>query len=192
MPRHLDQRSSFWNLFRVAVWLCAAMVVGLAVAFAVYRLPGLFGPVSPSGVEVETVAAGQGKSPTSEDVVLINYKGMLADGKVFDEGKQVPMAVDGVITGFAQALKQMQRGGKYKVLIPSELGYGNEATGPIPANSDLTFEVELLDFKSKAEIEQQRRLLQQDQSLQQQQGRAQGAAGQISQGASPPEMPPQQ
>jgi FKBP-type peptidyl-prolyl cis-trans isomerase FkpA len=134
-------------------------------------------------VKVEAIVEGNGESPTRDDVVLINYKGMLTSGKVFDEGKQVPLAVDGVVPGFTQALEQMQRGGKYKVTIPSSLGYGSEANGPIPANSDLTFEVELLDFKSKAEIEEQQRIMQQ---LQQMQGGAPGAPGQMPPGAMPP------
>ena len=64
----------------------------------------------------------------------------------------------------------MQRGGKYKVEIPSELAYGEKAVGDIPANTDLTFEIELLDFKSRAEIEQQQRIMQQLQQMQAQQG----------------------
>ena len=155
----------------------------LGVVAALLIAGGIAWAAMPSGVKVATVVAGQGMSPTSEDVVLINYKGMLTSGKVFDEGKQVPLAVDGVVPGFTQALEQMQRGGKYKVTIPSDLGYGSEASGPIPANSDLIFEVELLDFKSKAEIEEQQRIMQQ---LQQMQGGAPGAPGQMPPGAMPP------
>jgi FKBP-type peptidyl-prolyl cis-trans isomerase FkpA len=161
----------------------------LGIAAALLIAGGIAWAAMPVGVKVETVVAGQGTSPTRDDVALINYKGMLADGKVFDEGKQVPLAVDGVVPGFTQALEQMQRGGKYKVTIPSELGYGSEANGPIPANSDLTFEVELLDFKSKAEIEEQQRIMQQLQQMQQQ-GGAPGAPGQMPPGMAPP-MPPQ-
>ncbi len=143
----------------------------------------------PAGVKVETIKAGEGLSPTRDDVALINYKGTLTDGKVFDEGKQVPLPVDGVIPGFTQALEQMQRGGKYRVSIPSELGYGGEQAGEIPPNSDLIFEIELLDFRSKAEIEQQQRIMQQLQQMQQQQG---GAPGAMPPGALPPgEVPPQ-
>ena len=159
----------------------------LGVAAALLIAGGIAWAAMPSAVKVETVLAGQGTSPTREDVVLINYKGMLADGKVFDQGKQVPLAVDGVVPGFTQALEQMQRGGKYKIMIPSELGYGSEVNGPIPANSELIFEVELLDFKSKAEIEEQQRIMQQ---LQQLQGGAPGAPGQMPPGAMPP-APPQ-
>jgi FKBP-type peptidyl-prolyl cis-trans isomerase FkpA len=75
----------------------------------------------------------------------------------------------------------MQRGGKYKLIIPAAMAYGaqeqkNQSTGEvaIPANSDLVFDVELLDFRNQAEIEQQRRAIQQ---MQQQLGGARGGAG---------------
>ena len=50
-------------------------------------------------------------------------------------------------------LKRMQVGGKYVLRIPSELGYGAEERGPIPANSDLTFDIEVLDLKTEAEVQ---------------------------------------
>lgn len=139
----------------------------LGVAAAALAAAGLAWATLPGTVDVETIKAGTGASPTLEDVVLINYKGMLKDGKVFDEGKQVPNAVAEFVPGFTKALLRMQRGGKYKVEIPAALGYGDKANGPIPANSDLTFEVELLDFKNRAELEAQMRMMQQLQAAQQ-------------------------
>jgi FKBP-type peptidyl-prolyl cis-trans isomerase FkpA len=92
------------------------------------------------------------------------------------------MPVEGVIPGFSQGLQKMQRGGKYRIEIPAAMAYGaseqkNQATGEvvIPANSDLVFEVELLDFKNAAEIEQQRQMIQQMQ--QQMQGAPHGGPG---------------
>ncbi len=158
--------------------------VGVAAALLVAG--GIAWAAMPSSVKVETLVEGQGLSPTKDDVALINYKGMLTDGKVFDEGKQVPLAVDESIPGFTQALEQMQRGGKYKISIPAALGYGDKQAGEIPPNSDLVFKVELLDFKSKAEIEQQPRLMQQLQQMQQQ-GGAPGAPGAMPPGAVPPQ-----
>ena len=128
---------------------------------------------------VEVLKAGIGASPTIADVAMINYKGMLPDGKVFDEGKQAVLPLEGVIPGFTKALEQMQRGGKYKVFIPAKLAYGDRQAGEIPPNTDLTFEIELIDFKSRAEIEQQQRMMQQLQEMQaqqeQQKGKGQGA-----------------
>jgi FKBP-type peptidyl-prolyl cis-trans isomerase FkpA len=162
----------------------------LGVAAVLLVAGGIAWAAMPATVKVETIEAGKGLSPTRDDVALINYKGMLADGKVFDEGKQVPLAVSEVIPGFTQALEQMQRGGKYRIMIPSALGYGNEQAGEIPPGSDLTFEVELLDFKSKAEIEQQQRIMQQLQQMQQMQGGAPGAGGELPPGMMP-SAPPQ-
>ena len=77
----------------------------------------------------------------------MNYKGMLtADGSKFDEGEGAEFKVGGVIPGFAQGLQLMQSGGSYRLCIPSKLGYGEAGTGPIPANADLVFEVDLLSF----------------------------------------------
>ncbi len=140
----------------------------------------------PPHVKVETLKAGTGASPTEADVALINYTGKLPSGKVFDSANGAVLPLQGVIPGFTQALGQMQKGGKYKVHIPSELGYGDKVAGPIPANSDLDFDIELVDFKSRAEIEQQQRLMQQ---LQQMQGGAPGAA-QGAPGAAPPPPEP--
>jgi FKBP-type peptidyl-prolyl cis-trans isomerase FkpA len=75
--------------------------------------------------------------------------------------------VGGVVPGFSQALLKMKKGGHYIITIPPRLGYGAKATGPIPANSTLTFDVHLRDFKSRAEIEA---MQQQMQMMRQMQG----------------------
>ena len=143
----------------------------IGVAAVALAAGGIAWAAMPPTVDVETIKAGEGASPTRDDVALVNYKGTLANGNVFDEGKQAVFPLAEVVPGFTKALEQMQRGGKYKVLIPAELGYGDKDVGDIPAGSDLTFEIELLDFKSRAEIEQQQRIMQQ---LQQMQGGAPG------------------
>lgn len=158
----------------------------LGVAAAALAAGGLAFATMPRGVEVETIKEGTGAMPTTTDVVQINYKGSLENGKVFDQGERAVFPVDGVIPGFTQALVKMKKGGKYKVEIPAELAYGpqeqrNPQTGTveIPANSNLVFEIELIDFKSRAEVEAQMRAMQ---MMQQQ---MQGGAG-----APPP--PPKQ
>ena len=145
------------------LWL-GVLLVALCSAGLVYAS-------LPKSVDVVTVKPGTGVSPTLEDVVLINYKGTLAsNGKVFDEQQQAANAVAEFVPGFTKALLKMQRGGKYKIHIPAALAYGAKAQGPIPANADLNFEVELLDFKNRAELEAQMRQMQQMQQ-------AQGGAG---------------
>lgn len=153
----------------------------IGVAAIALAAGGIAYAALPPSVSIETLTKGEGPSPTKADVALVNYKGMFADGKVFDQGERAVLPLGEVVPGFTRALEQMQKGGKYKIVIPSELGYGEKGTGPIPPNTDLTFEVELLDFKSRAEIEQQQAIMQQMQQMQMQQGGApQGM---------PPEMP---
>jgi FKBP-type peptidyl-prolyl cis-trans isomerase FkpA len=135
-------------------------------AAAAGAAPAVTPAVPARKVTVTALKAGEGARPTREDYVLVNYKGMLKDGTVFDQNEQMPMAVGSVVPGFADGLVQMQRGGSYRLEIPSELAYGAEGGGPIPPNSDLVFEVTLLDFKTQAEL---------DAMIAQQQGAQQGA-----------------
>ena len=67
------------------------------------------------------------------------------------------MPVAGVIPGFSEGLKMMPLGATYRFCIPAALGYGAKPAGQIPANSDLVFQVELLDAKTEAEVEAMRR-----------------------------------
>ena len=138
------------------VWLG---VIALGLAGAALATAG-----NPPLVRVDTVLKGTGASPTLEDVVLIDYQGQLPNGTVFDQQNHAVMPLQGVVPGFAKALLQMQKGGKYHVVIPAKLGYGSRAVGPIPANTDLTFNITLIDFRNRAEIEQQQRMMQQMQA----------------------------
>lgn len=160
----------------------AVAKIWIGIAAVALAAGGIAWAALPPSVDVEQVKAGAGESPTMDDVVLINYKGMLSNGTVFDQNQNYPNPVAQFVPGFSKALMKMQRGGKYKVEIPAELAYGeNPPPGsPIPANADLTFEVELVDFKSIAEIQQQQRMIQQMQQMQ-----AQGANG----GAEAPPRP---
>ncbi|HKT77986.1 MAG TPA: FKBP-type peptidyl-prolyl cis-trans isomerase [Sphingobium sp.] len=114
-----------------------------------------------SGLQYKVLEEGTGPSPTTADVALVGYKGTLLDGTVFDENPQTAMPVDGVVPGFSEGLQKMKKGGKYRLWIPPQLGYGAQAAGPIPANSVLVFDVQLHDFKSKAEIMRMQQMMQQ-------------------------------
>ncbi len=149
-----------------------------------------------SGLQFQTIKGGEGKSPTDSDMVLVGYKGTLRDGTVFDQNPQAPMPVSGVVPGFSEALKKMQRGGKYKFWIPGKLGYGeNPPTNPqtgqpaLPANATLIFEVDLIDFRSQAEVEAMQKKMDKERG---QQGAAgpQGAPQGGPQGA-PQGLPPE-
>lgn len=134
-----------------------------------------------SGLQIQTLTEGTGASPTDSDVALVMYKGALRNGEEFDASQQpTPLPVQGMIPGFSEALKLMKKGGKYRLWIKPELGYGSEAkTDPrsgrevIPANSLLVFEVELIEFLPMSVYQQM---------MQQQMGGAPGAPG----GAVPP------
>ena len=77
----------------------------------------------------------------------VNYIGYLAaTGEVFDQGMGVEFPVGGVIPGFSEGLQTMGKGAVARLCIPAALGYGAKATGPIPANADLVFQVELVDI----------------------------------------------
>lgn len=139
-------------------------------------------------VTVEPITAGTGDKPGAEDFVLVNYKGMLKDGTVFDQADQTPLYLPQMIPGFAQGIIQMQVGGKYRLTIPSELGYGATASGPIPANSDLIFEVEVLDYKTP---EQYAQMVAQARAIAAQRVKAQAEAGAADAAPEPaPEAPP--
>lgn len=129
-------------------------------------------PATPQ-VKVEAIMPGTGGKPPAHSYVLINYKGMLSNGTVFDQNERMPMALDEVVPGFAQGLVQMERGGRYRLTIPPELGYGAQASGPIPANSTLVFEIDLIDFKTAEELQAMMAQMQAQQAAQQQQQGAQ-------------------
>lgn len=102
------------------------------------------------------VATGPKAGPT--DYVLVNYIGYLAtSGQVFDQGMTTPMTIEGVIPGFSEGLKMIPRGGIWRFCIPAALGYGKAGSGPIPADADLVFQVELVDSRTAAEVEAMRR-----------------------------------
>lgn len=110
----------------------------------------LVNPITtPSGLKYVDVAVGTGEAPTASSPVTINYAGMFAaNGQVFDTtaGRQPyssPRA-DGFIPGFTEALLGMKEGGKRDVYIPSDLAYGARGYGPIPPNTDLVFQIELI------------------------------------------------
>lgn len=130
----------------------------------------------PSGLVFQTVRAGTGAKPTDTDVGLVSYKGSLLNGTVFDENPRAPLPVKTMIPGFSEALKLMQRGGSYRFCMPSKLGYGDKGVGPIPAKSPLIFDVELIDFRSEADLQAQMQAMQAQQALQGQ-GQGQGTPG---------------
>jgi len=106
--------------------------------------------VTSSGLQYEVLAEGKGNMPKVSDRVRVHYKGTLIDGSEFDSSYRTntpaEFQVGGVIQGWQEALQLMKLGSKYKLVIPSELAYGEMPRPGIPGNSVLVFEVELLDI----------------------------------------------
>ncbi len=104
----------------------------------------------PSGLQYEVIREGQtGRYAKATDQVQCHYEGSLIDGTLFDSsvkrGQPAVFGVSQVIPGWVEALQLMPEGAKWKLYIPSELGYGAQGAGQaIPPHSTLIFEVELL------------------------------------------------
>ena len=108
----------------------------------------------PSGLSYQELRAGKGPKAGPHDRVAVHYEGRLENGTIFDSSyvrnQPAVMSVDEVIPGWAEGLQHMQAGGKYRLLVPSDLAYGAEgAGGVIPPNANLIFDIELLAIQSR-------------------------------------------
>jgi peptidylprolyl isomerase len=119
--------------------------------------PGKFGDttVTASGLMYIDIKVGKGAMPKKGQKITVNYTGKLTDGKIFDSNVDpskghvqpfvTPIGVGKVIPGWDEGMVTMKVGGKRKLIIPSDLGYGAQGQGAdIPPNSTLIFDVELL------------------------------------------------
>lgn len=107
-----------------------------------------------TGLQIETITEGTGESPKATDTVKVHYTGTLINGTKFDSsvdrGQPISFPLNGVIPGWTEGLQLMKVGGKSRLVIPSNLGYGPQGSPPtIPPNATLVFEVELLEIPKK-------------------------------------------
>lgn len=106
-----------------------------------------------SGLGMRTLVSGdsEGLPPTMDNTVSVHYTGRLKDGTVFADsrvkGKPEEFALRRLIPGWASALLAMKPGERAEVFIPPALGYGGMQAGPIPPNSGLIFDLELIAVK---------------------------------------------
>jgi len=121
------------------------------------KRPGVI--ITPSGLQYEVLVEGNGPKPTEDSIVKVHYEGRLVDGTLFDDTyeRQQPaiFPLNEVIPGWTEGLQLMNVGSKYKLYIPSEIGYGSMSYRPIPAYSALIFTIELVDIVSMEEYEAQ-------------------------------------
>ena len=109
---------------------------------------------TPSGLQYIDLVMGKGKVAKTGDLAVVHYTGWLKDGTKFDSSKdrnkpfEFPLWAGRVIKGWDEGVVGMKIGGKRKLIIPPQLGYGARGAGRvIPPNATLTFEVELLDLQ---------------------------------------------
>jgi peptidylprolyl isomerase len=108
---------------------------------------------SPSGLRYVELEIGRGETAAPGRRVVVHYVGTLSDDTVFDSSRErnqpfeAELGKGHLIRGFEEGISGMRVGGKRRLLVPPELGYGERSVGKIPANSLLIFEVELLDVR---------------------------------------------
>ena len=107
-----------------------------------------------NGLQIEDIKIGEGNEVKKFDIVTVNYTGTLEDGTKFDSSLnpgrtpfRFTVGAGQVIKGWDDGLMGMKVGGKRKLTIPPELGYGSRDNGPIPANSTLIFDIDLLGIE---------------------------------------------
>lgn len=101
------------------------------------------------GLYYQIINPGSTGRPTNTSVIYCTYKGTLLDDKVFDQQTnpgRTGFQLSGLIEAWKIALPLIGKGGTIKMVLPSALGYGCNASGDIPANSPLYFEMTLVDF----------------------------------------------
>lgn len=136
------------NLFSLALASAALLMLGVSLQGADKVVK------TKSGLQYEDLKVGDGSEAKAGDTVEVHYTGWLKDGKKFDSSVDrgqtfsFKLGAGKVIKGWDEGVAGMKVGGKRKLIIPADLGYGAAGAGnAIPPNAELTFEVELFKIK---------------------------------------------
>ena len=109
----------------------------------------------PDGLQFEWFIRGDGPLPEAGDWVVVHYRGLHIDGRVFEDsyrrGDPAVVPLDGVIDGWQRALVGMPVGSRVRLVIPPELAYGRPGGGPVGPEETLVFELELLAIEAAPE-----------------------------------------
>ncbi|HEY0897924.1 MAG TPA: FKBP-type peptidyl-prolyl cis-trans isomerase, partial [Sphingobacteriaceae bacterium] len=103
-----------------------------------------------TGLYYQIIAPGSGELVYNANTrITVKYTGRFLNGEIFDQGNLSSIALgDRLISGWQIGVPLIQKGGKIRILIPSVYGYGPSAAGPIPPNSVLDFDIELIDAQN--------------------------------------------
>jgi FKBP-type peptidyl-prolyl cis-trans isomerase len=130
--------------------LGVALVLGTCLAVALAAC----GDGEEGGLEIIDIEVGTGDSPQPGQTVVVHYTGWLADGTKFDSSLdrgqpfEFVLGAGRVIAGWDEGLASMKVGGQRRLIIPPELGYGEQGYPPvIPPNAQLIFDIELLEIR---------------------------------------------
>jgi FKBP-type peptidyl-prolyl cis-trans isomerase len=143
-----SSKSNTWSI----IILCAALAIIGVVVWKYFSSAGSE-TTTGSGLKYVDEVVGTGESPSPGKSVTVHYTGRLENGTKFDSSVdrgqpfEFIIGVGQVIKGWDEGVMTMKVGGKRKLIVPPDLGYGADSPDPIPPNSTLIFEVELLGVR---------------------------------------------
>jgi FKBP-type peptidyl-prolyl cis-trans isomerase len=147
-------RSSTLALFALILSACGGSEGGGVAAGGDFKVDSAALTKTASGLQYQDVTAGSGAEARDGQVAVVHYTGWLTDGTKFDSSRDrgepfsFPIGAGQVIPGWDEGVVGMKVGGRRKLVIPSNLGYGDMGAPPvIPPGATLVFDVELLDLK---------------------------------------------